>query len=113
MTRELCQRLVADLPHHAPWSLDASHDHNLDRFANFAEIEMIRQNLCTPKEPPSPPLTSNESLTVLNSLLEDEEDQYDPIEGDDIFPQQLLRPVLQVEWAPVRPELAEARKQPD
>jgi hypothetical protein len=40
MTREFIQRLVADLPHHLPWSMDALHDHDLDAFADFTEIEI-------------------------------------------------------------------------
>jgi hypothetical protein len=87
MTRELYQRLVADLPHHALWSMNALHDHDLDNFADFKEIEieneMIRRNLHPPSEHLSRPLTANESPTVFNSLSEDEEDQYDPIKEDD------------------------------
>jgi hypothetical protein len=84
--------------------LDALHDRDLDSFADFKEIEieMIRRNLHTPSEHPSPSLTANKSPTVFNGLSEDEEDQYDPIEDDDdIAPQQPLHPVLQVEWAHV------------
>jgi hypothetical protein len=112
MTRELYQRLVADLPRHAPWSVDALHNHDLDGFPDFTEIEieMIRRNLHTPNEHPSPPLAANESPVVFNSPSEDEEDQHDPIE-DDIAPQQPLRQVMQVERAHVRPELAEATQQ--
>jgi hypothetical protein len=70
---------------------------------------MIRRNFQTPSEHPSPPLAANGSLTAFDSLSEDEEDQYGPIEDDDdIAPQQPRRPVLQVECAHVRPELAEA-----
>jgi hypothetical protein len=88
MTRELYQRLVADLPHHTPWFMDALHDHNLDDFADFPEIEMIRPNLHTPGEHPSLPFAANKFPTVFNSLSEDEENQYDPIEDeDDIAPQ--------------------------
>jgi hypothetical protein len=114
MTRELYQRLVSDLPHHASWSTDALRNHDLDSFPDFREIkiEIIRRNLHTPSEHPSPPLTANESRTVFNSLSEDEEDQYDPIEDeDDIAPQQPLRPVLQVALSHVRPELAEVTQQ--
>jgi hypothetical protein len=88
VTRELDQRLVADLPHHAPWSMDALHDHDLDGFADFTEIEMIRRNLHSPREHPSPPLTASESPIVFNGLSEDEEGQYDSIEDNDaIAPQ--------------------------
>jgi hypothetical protein len=114
MTRELYRRLVADPPHHAPWSTDVLHNHNLDRFADFTEIEikMIRPNLHTPSEHPSPPLTANEFRAVFNSLSEDEEDQHDPIKDDNgIAPQQPLRPVLQVERADIRLEFAEAAQQ--
>jgi hypothetical protein len=72
MTRELYQRLIADLPHHAPWSMDAFHDYDLDSFADFTEIEidMIRRNLHTPSEHLSHPLTANEPPTAFNSLSE-------------------------------------------
>jgi hypothetical protein len=40
MTRQLDQRLVADLPHHAPCSMDALYYHDLDGFADFTEIEI-------------------------------------------------------------------------
>jgi hypothetical protein len=90
--------------------MDGLHDHDLGDFADFTEIEMIQRNLHTPSEHPIPALTANESTTVFNSLWENEKDHYNPIEDDnDIAPQQPLRPVLQVEWAYVQPQLAEAK----
>jgi hypothetical protein len=79
--------------------MDALHDHDLDRFADVTEIEieMIRRNLHTPSEHPSPPLAANEFPTVFNSLLENEEDQYDLNEDDDdITPQQRHDCVLSI-----------------
>jgi hypothetical protein len=58
--------------------MGALHDHDLDGFDDFTEIEigMSRRNRHTPSEHPSPPLAASESPTVFNSLWEDEEDQY-------------------------------------
>jgi hypothetical protein len=64
--------------------MDALYDHDIDGFADFTELEleMIRRNLYTPSEHPSPPLAANEYPSVFNSLSENEEDQCDSNEDN-------------------------------